>query len=59
MQGAWVQSLVGELRSCMPQQQQKKSFPGIPFNSDEGKRSQGTKCPALDCIVPTSLLPEL
>ena len=37
----------------------KKSFPGIPFNSDEGKRSQGTKCPALDCTVPTSLLPEL
>ena len=22
----------------------KKSFPGIPFNSDEGKRSQGTQC---------------
>ena len=26
MQGAWVQSLLGELRSCMPQPKKKKKF---------------------------------
>ena len=29
LQGVWVQSLVGELRSCMPRGQKKKGIPKV------------------------------
>ena len=48
LQGAWVQSLVGELRSCMLHRKKKKE------EEVENKIRKGSSCPIRRLLVGTS-----